>query len=298
MYHKPVLLEESIEGLHIMPGGIYVDVTFGGGGHSRAILNRLNGGRLFAFDQDEDAHETDLKDERLTLIKQNFRYMENYLHAYEAIPVDGILADLGVSSHQFDEADRGFSYRFDASLDMRMDKNQKLTAAEILNTYDEKELANVFYTYGELTNSRKIAARITHHRSKGLVYNTTSSLTDILKGLYPPAKQNQFYSKLFQSLRMEVNREIDVLKDLLTQSEKVLKKGGRLCVISYHSLEDRLVKNFLNQGKFEGEAEKDIYGHVEVPFRPLSKKVITPKETEIEENNRARSAKLRIGIKN
>lgn len=295
-YHNPVLLKDCIEGLNINPQGIYVDVTFGGGGHSREIMKHLTTGKLFAFDQDEDAVQNKIEDERFTLIRQNFKYLRNYLKMHNAVPVDGILADLGVSSHQFDVAERGFSTRFEGDLDMRMDRAGKLTAAVILNTYEEEKLKDVFKQYGEVDNAYKLARTIFAARKEKPI-QTINELKVVISGCLKRGKENQYLAQVFQALRIEVNKELDVLKDLLTQSADVLKPGGRLVVIAYHSLEDRLVKNFIRDGKFEGDAEKDFYGNRLVPLKAINKKPIVPSEEEIEMNNRSRSAKLRIAEK-
>ncbi|HEX8517789.1 MAG TPA: 16S rRNA (cytosine(1402)-N(4))-methyltransferase RsmH [Bacteroidia bacterium] len=295
-YHNPVLLKECIEGLNINPAGIYVDVTFGGGGHSREILKHLTTGKLYAFDQDEDAQKNKIDDPRFVLIKQNFRYLKNFLKLYNALPVDGVLADLGVSSHQFDEADRGFSTRFEAKLDMRMDQNSKITAAEILNTYSEEDLKRIFRLYGEVDNAGYLASIIYHNRKEKEIV-TVNDLKVMIAKCVKRGKENQYYAQVFQSLRIEVNRELEVLEELLTQSLDVLKPGGRLVVIAYHSLEDRLVKNFTRTGKLEGEVEKDFFGNQLTPFTQITRKPIVPGEAEIESNSRARSAKLRIAEK-
>jgi 16S rRNA (cytosine1402-N4)-methyltransferase len=295
-YHKPVLLKECIDGLNIKPDGIYVDVTFGGGGHSKEILKHLTTGKLYAFDQDEDAVKNKIEDPRFVLIKQNFRYLKNFLKLYNALPVDGILADLGVSSHQFDEAERGFSTRFEAKLDMRMDRNSKYTAAEILNTYSEEDLKRIFRLYGEVDNAGYLASIIYHNR-KDKAIETVNDLKSMITKCVKRGKENQYYAQVFQALRIEVNKEMEVLEDLLTQSLDVLKPGGRLVVISYHSLEDRLVKNFTRTGKLEGEIEKDFFGNQLTPFVQITRKPIMPDEKQIEENSRARSAKLRIAEK-
>ncbi|MGZ4116945.1 MAG: 16S rRNA (cytosine(1402)-N(4))-methyltransferase RsmH [Bacteroidia bacterium] len=295
-YHNPVLLKECIDGLNINPEGIYVDVTFGGGGHSREILKHLTTGKLYAFDQDDDAVKNKIDDERFVLIKQNFRYLKNFLKMYNALPIDGLLADLGVSSHQFDEADRGFSTRFDANLDMRMDRNGKQTAADILNTYSEEELKRIFKLYGEVDNAGYLASIIFHNRKEKAI-NTVNDLKMMITKCVKRGKENQYYAQVFQALRIEVNKEMDVLKELLLQSLDVLKAGGRLVVISYHSLEDRLVKNIMRSGKFEGEVEKDFYGNQLTPFKQITRKPIVPSEEENIENSRARSAKLRIAEK-
>jgi 16S rRNA (cytosine1402-N4)-methyltransferase len=297
-YHVPVMLNECIEGLHINPNGIYVDVTFGGGGHSRAILNKLGSkGKVVAFDQDEDARKNLPDDVRLIFIDQNFAFLKNHLRYQELIPVDGILADLGVSSHQFDTDERGFSFRFeDALLDMRMSKENKHSAAYILNTYTEEHLASVLYQYGELKNSRKLAKTIVERR-KGKPFESIVDLKICLQPFAPKFKDYKFLAQVFQALRIEVNQELEVLKQFLEQSKDVLKSKGRLVVMSYHSLEDRLVKNFMNSGNFDGEMEKDFYGQIIRPFNPVDKKAITAGEAELEANSRARSAKLRIAEK-
>jgi len=285
-----------MEGLKINPEGIYVDVTFGGGGHSREIIKHLTTGKLFAFDQDDDAVKNKIDDPRFTLIKQNFRYLKNFLKMYNAFPVDGILADLGVSSHQFDEADRGFSTRFDGNLDMRMDQNGKQTAANVLNEYSEEDLKRIFKLYGEVDNAGKLAYTIVHVRKEKTI-ETIAGLKIAIDKCVRRGKENQYYAKVFQALRIEVNKELDVLQELLVQSLEVLKEGGRLVVISYHSLEDRLVKNFTRTGKFEGELEKDFFGNPLSPFSNITRKPIMPTEQEVQSNNRARSAKLRIAEK-
>lgn len=296
MYHNPVLLKQSVDDLVTNPDGIYVDCTFGGGGHSREIVSRLSEkGKLYAFDQDLDALENKLDDPKFTLINQNFRFLENSLLMYGVSQVDGILADLGVSSHQFDEADRGFSTRSNAPLDMRMNVMQSLDAKKVINEYDEEALADIFYYYGELREARKLARDIVHHR-KTKTIETTEDLKKLFSYL-PPHKVNKFYAQLFQAIRIEVNQELEVLKEMLVQSYNILKPGGRLVVISYHSLEDRLVKRFLKNGMFEGEPERDIYGNYKKAFELVKSKAIIPDDKEIEENSRARSAKMRTGIK-
>ncbi len=297
MYHNPVLLKKSVDDLVTNPDGIYVDVTFGGGGHSREILKRLSDkGKLFSFDQDLDALKNTIDDERFTLVNQNFRFLENSLMIYGIQQVDGILADLGVSSHQFDVAERGFSTRSNAPLDMRMNVMQHLDAKKIINEYEEEQLANLFYYYGELRESRKLAREIVHHRKLKPI-ETTEDLKSLFSYI-PQFKQNKFFAQVFQAIRIEVNQELDVLKEMLVQSYKILKTNGRLVVISYHSLEDRLVKRFLKNGMFEGEPTRDIYGNYEKAFDLLQSKAIIPDEAEIAENSRARSAKMRVGIKN
>ncbi len=296
MYHNPVLLKQSVDGLVTNPDGIYVDCTFGGGGHSREILSRLSDkGKLYAFDQDLDALKNTIDDPRFTLINQNFRFLENSLLAYGVTGVDGILADLGVSSHQFDEAERGFSIRSNAPLDMRMNVMQGLDAKKIINEYEEEDLANVLYNYGELRESRKLAREIVQNRKIKKI-NTTDELKSLFSYI-PAFKQNKFFAQIFQAIRIEVNQELEVLKELLVQSYKVLKPEGRLVMISYHSLEDRLVKRFLKNGMFEGEPPRDIYGNYKKTFELLKTKAIIPDDKEIEENSRARSAKMRIGTK-
>jgi 16S rRNA (cytosine1402-N4)-methyltransferase len=295
-YHNPVLLKECIDGLNINSAGIYVDVTFGGGGHSREILKHLTTGKLYAFDQDDDAVKNKIDDERFVLIKQNFRYLKNFLKMYNALPIDGLLADLGVSSHQFDEADRGFSTRFEAKLDMRMDQNAKVTASEILNTYSEEELKRIFRLYGEVDNAGYLASIIFHNR-KDKHIDTVNDLKVMITKCVKKGKENQYYAQVFQALRIEVNKELDVLQELLLQSLDILKPGGRLVVISYHSLEDRLVKNIMRSGKFEGEVEKDFFGNKIAPFELITRKPIVPSNSENQENSRARSAKLRIAEK-
>jgi 16S rRNA (cytosine1402-N4)-methyltransferase len=296
MYHNPVLLKQSVDALVTNPDGIYVDCTFGGGGHSREILSRLSDkGKLFSFDQDLDALKNTIGDPRFTLVNQNFRFLENSMLAYGISHVDGILADLGVSSHQFDEAERGFSTRSNAPLDMRMNVMQGLDAKKIINDYEEEDLADIFYHYGELREARKLAREIVHHR-KSKKIETTEDLKNLFSYI-PAFKQNKFFAQVFQAVRIEVNQELEVLKEMLVQSYKILKVEGRLVVISYHSLEDRLVKRFLKNGMFEGEPQRDIYGNYAKAFELLQTKAIIPDDKEIEENSRARSAKMRIGTK-
>lgn len=295
-YHKPVLLTESVNGLNIQPDGIYVDVTFGGGGHSREILKQLGEkGRLFAFDQDEDAKRNIINDERFTLISQNFRYLKRYLRFYGVKQVDGILADLGVSSHQFDVPERGFSTRFDAELDMRMDQNAGLSARNVINDYSEHDLAMLFKVYGELRQGRGMASAIVKYRTETPISNSMQ-LKEALDKFLPAHRNHKILAQIYQAIRIEVNQEMEVLKEFLAQTPEVLKSQGRLSVISYHSLEDRLVKRFMRNGMFEGEPEKDIFGRFEVPFKKIGKH-IEPTVEEIENNNRARSAKLRIAEK-
>ena len=292
-YHNPVLLKESVDALNIQPDGVYVDVTFGGGGHSREILSRLGeNGKLFAFDQDDDALKNVIDDDRFTLINENFRHIKSFLRLYGIKKVDGILADLGVSSHQFDEANRGFSTRFDAKLDMRMNQNDKTSAYEVINYYDEKKLADILFQYGELRNSRAIAKEIVNAREEKKI-ETSFELKEVLKRFLPKAKEHKILAQIFQAIRIEVNEEIDALKEFLLQTIDLLEEKGRLSVISYHSLEDRLVKRLIQKGKFEGEPEKDFYGNVSLPFKKVGKFILPTKE-EIKENNRARSAKLRV----
>lgn len=296
MYHNPVLLKKSVDDLVTNPDGIYVDCTFGGGGHSREILSRLSEkGKLYSFDQDLDALKNTIDDPRFTLINQNFRFLENSLLMYGVSQVDGVLGDLGVSSHQFDEAERGFSTRNDGPLDMRMNVLQTLNAQKVINEYEEEQLADIFYHYGELREARKLARTIVNHRKTGKL-KTTEDLKKVFSFI-PAHKQNKFFAQIFQAIRIEVNEELEVLKEMLQQAYNVLKPEGRLVVISYHSLEDRLVKRFLKNGMFEGEPERDIYGNYKKAFELLQSKAIIPNEDEIEENSRARSAKMRIGIK-
>lgn len=296
-YHKPVLLHPSVDALIFNPKGIYVDCTFGGGGHSRLILEKLSPeGKLIAFDQDYDAIANLVQDSRFTFIQQNFRYLKNSLRFYKVDAVDGILADLGVSSHQFDMPLRGFSTRFDGPLDMRMNNKQSLSAKDIINNYTEDQLAEIFYLYGELKQSRKISREIIEARKEKHI-ETTSDLKVIFEKSIPSFKQNKFFAQLFQALRIEVNDELNALKELLTQSYEMLKPGGTLVFISYHSLEDRLVKKFLKTGLFKGEPERDIYGNWDKPFDIPYSKAIIPNQEEILDNTRARSAKMRIATK-
>ncbi len=296
-YHTPVMLKECIDGLNIKPNGTYVDVTFGGGGHSREIIKHLGkNGRLLAFDQDADAKQNIINDERFEFIDQNFRYLKNFCRLHNAVPVDGILADLGVSSYQFDQAERGFSIRFDAELDMRMNQQSALTAKEVVNTYTEADLHRIFGIYGEIQNAKSLANTIVTARLNAPV-NTIADLKNIIAPRIPKGKENKYLAQVFQALRIEVNQELEALKDFLNQSASVLASGGRLVVMSYHSLEDRLVKNFIAKGKFSGELEKDLYGNDNRPFDQVSRGAITATDDEIKENNRARSAKLRIAVK-
>ena len=296
-YHTPVMLEECIEGLNIRPEGTYVDVTFGGGGHSRAIMAKLGtGGRLLVFDQDADAQRNRINDDRFEFIDQNFRYLKNFCRLNRAIPVDGILADLGVSSYQFDQADRGFSIRFDADLDMRMNQSDSQSAQQVINTYSEADLHRIFGIYGEIQNARSLAKTIVTSRLSAPI-NSAADLKNAIGKLIPRGKENKYLAQVFQALRIEVNQELEALKEFLSQSAEVLVSGGRLVVMSYHSLEDRLVKNFIAKGKFSGEVEKDFYGNDQKPFDAVSRGAITASEDEIKNNNRARSAKLRIAVK-
>jgi 16S rRNA (cytosine1402-N4)-methyltransferase len=295
-YHNPVLLHPTVDGLAISPAGVYVDVTFGGGGHSKEILNRLGTtGKLFAFDQDEDALANALPDERFTLIHENFRYIKRFLRFHNIKSVDGILADLGVSSHQFDVAERGFSTRFDAELDMRMSKRTELSAFKVVNEYDADNLTRVFYDYGELKNAPALARTIIEAREFEAIKNT-AQLKEVLSRFLPAHKSHKILAQIYQAIRIEVNQEMEVLKEFLTQSLEILKPGGRLSVISYHSLEDRLVKRFMKNGLFEGEPERDFFGNFSVPFKAIGK-LIVPDQQEIKINNRARSAKLRVAEK-
>lgn len=298
-YHEPVMLTESIDALEIKKEGVYVDVTFGGGGHSHAILERLNEkGRLFAFDQDADAIKNEIKDKRLTLIRHNYRYLKNFLRYYDAFPVNGILADLGISSYQINEATRGFSLRFNADLDMRMNREAPLTAAEVVNTYSENELVKIFSRYGEVFNAKTLARKITTAR-KDKKIKDINEFRAVINKCADKQHETQYYAKVFQALRIEVNDELESLKSMLAQSAQVLSPNGRLVVISYHSLEDRLVKNMITKGKFEGDIEKDLFGNANnSPFSPVNKKPIEASEDEIKRNPRARSAKLRIAERN
>ena len=293
-YHVPVLLQESVDGLDIKPNGIYVDVTFGGGGHSREILSRIGeNGHLYSFDQDEDAEKNILNDNRFTFVRSNFRYLRNWMRYYGVEHIDGLLADLGVSSHHFDDETRGFSFRFDAPLDMRMNKRSGMTAAEILNNYDEEQLADIFYIYGELKNARKVASAIIKARSSKTI-ETTGDLMQITESLFPREREKKETTKLFQALRIEVNHEMEALKEMLYGAQEVLREGGRLSVITYHSLEDRIVKNIMKAGNAEGKVNQDFFGRTVAPFRQISNKVIVPSEEEQLRNPRSRSAKLRI----
>ena len=296
-YHKPALLKESVDGLAMVGEGKYVDVTFGGGGHSKEILSRLSGeGRLFAFDQDPDAEQNKLDDDRFFLINQNFSFLKNFLRMYNAVPVDGVLADLGVSFHQFDVPERGFSFRFSGPLDMRMDQKRKLTAAKVVNEYSVEKLEKIFKEYGELRNARQVVNRIEVARREEEI-KTVEELKTLFKGMVPEKVEHKFLAQIFQALRIEVNEELKVIQDLLEQTVEVLKEGGRMSVITYHSLEDRLVKNFFKTGNVEGKVEKDFFGNLIRPMEPENRKPIIPSAEEVKENNRARSAKLRIAEK-
>ncbi len=296
-YHVPVMLRECMDALDIKPDGVYVDVTFGGGGHSKEILKHLGDkGRLLAFDQDEDAQRNIPNDDRLTFIDQNFRFLKNYCRLYGAIPVDGILADLGVSSHQFDQPERGFSIRFDAELDMRMDQGGELTAKEVVNSYSEEDLHRIFGMYGEIQNAKSLAKAIVTARLNRSI-STIAELKDVIKKLIPKGKENKYLAQVFQALRIEVNQELEALQEFLLQAVDILKPGGRLVIMSYHSLEDRLVKNFIAKGKFKGEVEKDFFGNEIKPMESVTRKAIVATEEEVAANNRARSAKLRVAVK-
>ena len=296
-YHIPALLKPSVDGLNIRPDGTYVDVTMGGGGHSREILSRLGpDGRLLGFDQDEDAERNIPDDSRFTFVRSNFRYLSNFLRYYGVPRIDGLLADLGVSFHHFDDSERGFSFRFDGALDMRMNKRAGQTAADIVNNYDEERLANVFYLYGELKNSRKLAAALIKARSNGPV-NTIGEFLDIVKPLFGREREKKELARVFQALRIEVNQEMEALKEMLYAATDALRPGGRLAVITYHSLEDRLVKNLMKTGNVEGTVQKDFFGNIRSPFRLVNNKVLVPDEEEVARNPRSRSAKLRIAEK-
>ena len=296
-YHVPVLLNESIDGLAIKPDGIYVDVTFGGGGHSKEILRRLGEkGHLYSFDQDPDAEKNIVDDDRFTFVRSNFRYLKNWMRYYDVDHIDGLLADLGVSSHHFDDETRGFSFRFDAPLDMRMNKRAGTTAAEILNSYDEEQLADIFYIYGELKNARKIAATIAKTRNEKKI-ETTGDLMNATERLFQREREKKEMAKMFQALRIEVNHEMDALKEMLNGAKDMLCEGGRLSVITYHSLEDRIVKNMIKAGNVEGKIKQDFFGRIEAPFRLVNNKVIVPSDEEQQQNPRSRSAKLRVAEK-
>ena len=296
-YHIPVLLQESIEGMNLQPNGIYVDMTFGGGGHSKEILRQGDSSiRLFSFDQDADAEKNIVDDSRFTFVRSNFRYLYNFLRYHQVEQVDGILADLGVSSHHFDDSERGFSFRFDGNLDMRMNKRAGITAADVVNTYDEERLANIFYLYGELKNSRKLASAITKARNEKAI-KTIGDFLEIVKPMFGREREKKELAKVFQALRIEVNQEMEALKEMLYAAAEALKPGGRLVVITYHSLEDRMVKNIMKTGNVEGKAEQDFFGNVQTPFRLVNNKVIVACDEEVERNPRSRSAKLRIAEK-
>ena len=296
-YHVPVLLHESIDGLAIKSGGIYVDVTFGGGGHSKEILRRLDEkAHLYSFDQDPDAEKNIVNDDRFTFVRSNFRYLKNWMRYYGVDHIDGLLADLGVSSHHFDDETRGFSFRFDAPLDMRMNKRAGATAADILNTYDEEQLAAIFYIYGELKNARKIASIIAKTRNEKKM-ETTGDLMSATEKLFQREREKKEMAKMFQALRIEVNHEMDALKEMLNGAKDLLGEGGRLSVITYHSLEDRIVKNMMKAGNVEGKIKQDFFGRIEAPFRLINNKVIVPSDEEQQQNPRSRSAKLRIAEK-
>lgn len=295
-YHNPVLLKETVDGLNIIENGTYVDVTFGGGGHSKEILKRLGkDGRLIAFDQDQDALLNRIDDSRFTLINENFRYVKRFLKFHGVMSIDGILADFGVSSHQFDIPDRGFSTRFEANLDMRMNQQDQLSAFNVVNEYGEEQLKQVFWQYGELRNASALAKTIVEERKENEII-TSEQLKSILKKYLPPRKENKILAQIYQAIRIEVNQEIEVLKEFLLQTPEIVKEGGRMSFISYHSLEDRLVKRFIRSGLFEGEPEKDVFGNISVPLKKIGN-LIVPSQEEIKLNNRARSAKLRIAEK-
>lgn len=296
-YHVPVLLNESVDGLNIKAGGVYVDVTFGGGGHSKEILSRLpEGAHLFSFDQDADAERNIIADDKFTFVRSNFRYIKNFMRYHEVDGIDGVLADLGVSSHHFDDSERGFSFRFDGKLDMRMNQRAGKTAADIVNTYEEEALADLFYLYGELKNSRKIASAIVKARSTKAL-RTIEDLLNIVKPMFGREREKKELAKVFQALRIEVNQEMDALREMLLAATELLNQGGRLSVITYHSLEDRIVKNLMKTGNCEGKEEKDFFGRSSSPYRLINNKVIVPDADEQERNPRSRSAKLRIAEK-
>ncbi len=293
IYHNPVMLLESVKGLNIKPDGVYVDATFGGGGHSKEIIKHLVNGRLIAFDQDEDAEKNTINNEKFLFVRHNFRNIRNFLRYHGIQQVDGLIADLGVSSHQFDEPNRGFSFRSDSELDMRMNQVSEKSARTVLNTYDEKSLVNIFKQYGELPNAYKLAVLISNKR-KGNEIITINQFIKTIESCIPKHAENKFLAQVFQAIRIEVNDEIENLKILLKETANIIKENGRLVVITYHSLEDRLVKNFIKSGNFEGIPKKDFYGNIKAPFRVINKNVIVPTNDELEKNNRARSAKLRI----
>jgi 16S rRNA (cytosine1402-N4)-methyltransferase len=295
-YHNPVLRQLSVDYLVSDPNGVYVDVTYGGGGHSRTIMEKLEQGRLIAFDQDADAQSQLIEDERFTFVASNFKNLSRFLKYHQAYPVDGILADLGVSSHQFDTPERGFSYREDGALDMRMNTQSGKSAQDVINQYDEKALSDIFYRYGELSDGRALARRILKARDEQPIL-TTQQLVEVLRPSLLRGKENKSLSKIFQAIRIEVNQEMSVLEDFLTQTVDALKVGGRLVIISYHSLEDRLVKNFMRSGRLDGEVEKDFFGNPLTPFKLITRKAVQPEDEEINDNPRARSAKLRVAEK-
>ena len=297
-YHIPALLNETVEGLEILPDGVYADLTFGGGGHSRAILSHLSdNGKLYGFDQDIDAYANRIDDKRFTFVYSNFRYLSNFMRYYGEEQIDGIVADLGVSFHHFDDEKRGFSFRFEeGELDMRMNRNSSLTARDILNTYTEERLADIFFLFGEMKNSRRVASEIVKARASR-PFATTDDFLEVVSKFIKPTQEKKELAQLFQALRIEVNNEIDVLKSMLSQSLKVLKPGGRIAVLTYHSLEDRIVKNYFKTGNISGKVEKDFFGRIDTPFRLVNNKVIVPSDEEIERNPRSRSAKLRIAEK-
>ena len=296
-YHISVLLKESVDGLDIQPGGIYVDVTFGGGGHSQEILKRLgSNGHLYGFDQDADAELNIVNDDRFTFVRSNFRYLKNWMRYYGVEQIDGLLADLGVSSHHFDDETRGFSFRFDAPLDMRMNKRAGMTAADVLNTYSEEQLADVFYLYGELKNARKLASTLAKARQESPI-TTTGQLLELTEKLFVREREKKEVTKLFQALRIEVNHEMDALREMLKGACQLLRPGGRLSVITYHSLEDRIVKNVMRAGNAEGKVEQDFFGKTKSPLHLINNRVIVPSAEELERNSRSRSAKLRIAEK-
>lgn len=297
VYHIPALLNECLDGLNISPNGTYIDVTFGGGGHSRGIISKLGeNGKLFSFDQDSDAEKNIIEDNRFTFVKSNFRFLKNFMQYHNVKEVDGIIADLGVSFHHFDEADRGFSFRYEGRLDMRMNQRGGKSAADIINRYPEEKIADILYYYGEMRNARKIASAIVKKREAEVI-STTSELLSTIKPLINPKQEKKELAQIFQALRIEVNNEMASLKSMLKQSSEILKPGGRIVVLTYHSLEDRIVKDFFKYGNFEGKAEKDFFGRVIAPLKQVNNKVIVPTEEEIERNPRSRSAKLRIAEK-
>jgi len=296
MYHNPVLLKESIDALNITPDGIYVDATFGGGGHSRAILKKLKNGRLFAFDQDEDAMSNRIDDPRITMINSNFRYIKNFLRFYKSVPVDGIIADLGISSHQIDVDERGFSTRSDGTLDMRMDRRQELTAGDIINTYPQDQIQRVIKEFGEVRNALQVSRIIVSARKEKL-FRTTADLKETLESVAEKGKENKYFAQVFQALRIEVNRELESLTELLINGTSILRQGGRFVILSYHSLEDRIIKDFFRSGNAAGIINKDFYGKPLLPLKVITRKPIMPSDDEIMKNKRARSARMRIAEK-